>query len=57
MIEKLFLIEYKEREYFQHQCDSVEVKCENQIVMNIFTHHFPRPGGVKSYHMVLKFRD
>ena len=25
--------------------------------MNIFSCHFPRPGGVKSYHGVLKFRD
>ena len=25
--------------------------------MNIFIYHFPRPGGVKSYHAVLKFRD
>ena len=31
LIEKLFLMKYNEREYFQHQCDSVKVKCENQM--------------------------
>ena len=31
LIEKLFLMKYNEREYFQHQCDSVNGKCENQM--------------------------
>ena len=31
LIEKLFLMKKNEREYFQHQWDSVDVKCENQM--------------------------
>ena len=31
LIEKLFLMKYNKKEYFQHQCDSVNVKCENQM--------------------------
>ena len=28
---KLFLMKYNEREYSQYQCDSVKLKCENQM--------------------------
>ena len=28
---KAVLMKYNEKEYFQHQCDSVNVKCENQM--------------------------
>ena len=31
LIENVFLMKYNEREYFQHQSDSVNVKCENQM--------------------------
>ena len=31
LIEKLFLLKYKDKEYFQHGCVFVKVKCKNQM--------------------------
>ena len=31
LIEKLSLMKYNEKEYFRHQCDSVNVKFENEM--------------------------
>ena len=55
LIEKLFLMKYKEREYFQHQREAVKLKLKIKC-NEYFSYHFPRPGGVKSYKAVLKFR-
>ena len=50
-----FLLKYNDRENFYHRCVCVQVKCENQMLKNIFSYNFPRwPVGVKSYRVVLK---